>query len=119
MALYGYIKQLYCEEHKVENMYNLVERKCKSCGLTDILNSVRLCQICGEFKYKRVHLAKQKEVKDFLDAHNIKYDSYDRPVDTKCGLERPDFLFDCGTHFVILEVDENQHESYSPECEET
>ena len=33
-----------------------------------------------------------------------------------CGLKtRPDFLWDCDTHFLILEVDENQHLNY--ECD--
>jgi hypothetical protein len=35
-----------------------------------------------------------------------------------CGMERPDFLFDCGTHLVIVEVDENQHSSRACECEQ-
>jgi hypothetical protein len=30
---------------------------------------------------------------------------------------RPDFLFDCGTHFVVLEVDENQHKQIDKNCE--
>ena len=35
-----------------------------------------------------------------------------------CGRERPDFLFDCGTHLVIVEVDENQHSHIPRECEQ-
>ena len=35
-----------------------------------------------------------------------------------CGMERPDFLFDCGTHLVIVEVDENQHSNRPCECEQ-
>jgi hypothetical protein len=29
----------------------------------------------------------------------------------------PDFVFDCGSHIVILEVDEDQHKGYQKECE--
>ena len=36
----------------------------------------------------------------------------------QCGMERPDFLFDCGTHLVIVEVDENQHSGRACECEQ-
>ncbi len=32
---------------------------------------------------------------------------------------RPDFVFRCGTHIVILEVDENQHSNYQCLCEQT
>jgi hypothetical protein len=35
-----------------------------------------------------------------------------------CGRERPDRQIDCGTHFVYVEVDEHQHQSYACECEQ-
>lgn len=35
------------------------------------------------------------------------------------GRERPDFVWDCKTHMVILEVDEYQHSSRNCECEQT
>ncbi len=34
-----------------------------------------------------------------------------------CGLERPDFVFDHGTHVTVLEVDEHRHNSYAEACE--
>ena len=37
----------------------------------------------------------------------------------QCGMERPDFLFDCGMHLVMVEVDENQHFHILRECERT
>lgn len=42
----------------------------------------------------------------------------DRMVDTSCVNRRPDRLYDCGTHFVVTEVDENgnKHSSASSEC---
>lgn len=38
-----------------------------------------------------------------------------------CGRERPDMVFDAGTHFVVNEVDEYQHKfsGYSCDCEQT
>ena len=36
----------------------------------------------------------------------------------ECVRYRPDFVFDAGTHFVVLEVDENQHMSYNCDCEQ-
>ena len=33
--------------------------------------------------------------------------------------ERPDFVWDCKTHYVILEVDEFQHNDRPCECEQT
>ena len=63
---------------------------------------------------------KQNQVKAYLDVNNFKYSSCDKIINTSdCGLERPDFVFDCGTHFIILEVDEHQHKSYLCDCEVT
>lgn len=64
---------------------------------------------------KSFNLSKQIEIKKMLDNKKYKYTIYDKVIDTKCGLERPDFLFDCGTHFVVLEIDENQHRN--KDCE--
>jgi very-short-patch-repair endonuclease len=61
---------------------------------------------------KDMRLRKQKIVKEYLDNNNFRYQLYDQVIDSKCGLERPDFLFDCNTHFVVLEVDEGQHRHY-------
>ena len=32
-------------------------------------------------------------------------------------MRRPDILIDCGTHVIIVEVDENCHKSYESTCE--
>jgi hypothetical protein len=113
IAIYGISKQLHCEEHKKPGEYNLIERDCKSCKLLAILNENELCGFCDPTMIKNTRLAKQKEIKTILDNRKFKYTIYDSVIDSKCGLERPDFLFDCGTYFVVLEVDENQHVKYN------
>lgn len=112
-AIYGSTYQVHCETHKTDDEYNLVERDCKSCGLLMMLNNKDLCGYCDPTMIKSFHLVKQKLVKKLLDKNKLKYKYYDKIVDTACGRERPDFVFDCGTHYVILEVDENQHGSAS------
>ena len=48
------------------------------------------------------------------------YISYDKMIDHGvCGKERPDFIFDCQIHMIVIEVDEHQHEGYICECEQT
>ena len=42
----------------------------------------------------------------------------DKIVDSKCNLKRPDIVIDCGTYFLVIEIDENQHTGYKKECEE-
>ena len=109
MAIYGINKQLHCEKHKEDNELNLIERKCESCGLIGILDKHNKCETCNPRLYKRIRLARQQAVKAFLDANNYNYIIYDKIVNNECSKYRPDFLFDANTHYVIVEVDEDQH----------
>lgn len=112
IAIYGIGKQIHCEDHVVTGEYNLIEKECKSCKLLMILNKDNLCGFCDPTMIKNLKLVKQKEVKALLDTKKYKYTIYDKIIDSKCGLERPDFLFDCDAYFVVLEVDEGQHMRY-------
>lgn len=113
IALYGLNTQIHCEEHKKTGEYNLVEKECKSCKIPMVLNKDNLCGFCDPTMIKNTKLIKQKEIKSLLDAKKYKYIIYDKIIDSKCGLERPDFVFDCGTHYIVLEVDEKQHTKYN------
>lgn len=42
---------------------------------------------------------------------------FDRSIDGGCSRYRPDIFMDCLSHSVIVEVDENQHDSYDCTCE--
>ncbi|MCK9607871.1 MAG: hypothetical protein M0R33_15615 [Methylomonas sp.] len=113
----------HCEQHKIPTEVNLAERVCKSCNISFVLNEQNLCRFCGS-GVKSTHLMKQKEVEDYLKANlpidiQQKWKSTDTTIDHGvCGRERPDFLFDADTHFVIVECDEHQHDSYPCECEQ-
>lgn len=37
---------------------------------------------------------------------------------TTCGKERPDFVIHCGSHVILLEVDEGQHKHYECLCKQ-
>lgn len=109
---------LRCELHKLINDKNVIETPCKNCGLPNFINeSTLLCNDCSDFIIKKVHKAKEHRIKEILDSNNIKYESYDRPIDGGCTKYRPDFVIDYGTFKVIVEVDENQHKSYACDCE--
>ena len=98
------------------NAQNLGIYPCISCGLNDILID-RKCNTCNPQNiHIRQHI-KELRVKNMLDANQIIY-TYDKILeDTSCGRERPDFQIDCGTHYLYVEVDEHQHQSYIQECE--
>ena len=40
----------------------------------------------------------------------------DKVVNRECNLYRPDLPYDCGTHIVIIECDEEQHKGYNWEA---
>jgi len=86
--------------------------------LDDILTN-GVCNTCDPYIIIKVRHAKENRVKDLLTASGIKF-VHDKMLESvSCGRERPDFQIDCGTHFVYVEVDENQHDSYACECEQT
>lgn len=61
-------------------------------------------------------MAKQREIKAFLDVNEVKYIIYDSVIDSTCSKKRPDFVIDANTHMAVIEVDENGHVNYK--CEE-
>ena len=108
---------LRCEIHKKDDDKNIIERRCSSCNLICMLTD-NLCNDCNEYITRKPHKRKETIIKNVLDANNFKYDTYDKIPSEACNKFRPDFVFDRGTHIVILEVDENQHQSYACECEQ-
>jgi hypothetical protein len=109
---------MHCEDHSNENEYNLAERKCKNCDRIDILNKSGICiNFCSLEETDR-HLKKRvKKHEEFINSLldeevNMCVYSKDTVIDSSCSLYRPDRVYHCGTHIVIIEVDENQHKSY-------
>jgi hypothetical protein len=120
IAIFGNVgsSQTHCEEHKEDGEINLIEEECSNCYSLYILNAKKLCPVCDPVGGIKKRLSKQDKVKGYFDTHDHKYTSTDRIIDKGvCIKERPDFLFDCGTHFVIVEVDENQHKDRDAKCE--
>ena len=118
LGTHGITGPEHCEVHALKSDRDLVSRPCKNCGLEYILQN-GLCQACGFWKlHGSLHLFKQREVEKMLVAADQPPEHEDKIINGgECGRERPDFMWDAGTHWVILEVDENQHLSYAEECE--
>jgi hypothetical protein len=107
-----------CEDHKPDDAENLGIDTCQSCGLEDILTNGK-CSTCDPTIIQLRRHAKENRIGDVLTASHITF-VHDRMLEGPvCGRERPDFQIDCGTHFVYVEVDEHQHQSYACECEQT
>ena len=123
-ATHGIKEPLFCEEHALLDHYNLCERKCTNSKCLypdriDILNKEGLCvTFCSLIKQDQMikkYIKKKEVFIGNLLKEEIKQDlsHKDEVIDSSCTKVRPDFVYDCGTHIVIIEVDEHQHKSYS------
>jgi hypothetical protein len=120
-AIYGtnYIPT-HCENHKLDDQQNYVEKECKSCNLTMILNTNDLCEYCDPTKFKTARLAKQNSVLEYLNIKGLHGSSTDKIIDGGvCGKERPDRVYDFADKIIIFECDEHQHRDRACECEQT
>jgi len=137
-------KAIYCDIHKQENMV-IVSPKCNLCKSNSIqlINNKyyclehlpdkktiakfkKLCKYCDNNEHssyvcnecKQHKHKKEYDVVKFLRKNIDTPFIYDKnnPV-SECSKKRPDIFFDLKTHIVIVEVDENQHKSYSDSCE--
>ena len=113
-------KPLRCCTHAKEKpeYRDVVHPMCKSCNLYIIIEPPHLCSYCRPDTPKRLH-TKEMKVVNFLKESIPKEMIYNKVVgrETECGRYRPDILYDCGSHLIIVEVDEYQHESYAENCE--
>jgi hypothetical protein len=108
-----------CEAHKNSNDTNIVEQRCKGCNQLDFINvNKQLCNDCYSFFVLNKGKEKEKRVGEILMANGYQFESKDKIVVDGCSKYRPDYVLDFGLLKVIVEVDENQHKSYTCECEQ-
>jgi hypothetical protein len=113
-ASFGYEekKPLFCRDHKKNDMSDVVHKKCISCKLFIVTKGTK-CQYCNPNARQKT---KEKVIYDYLIENNIKFE-YNKNIGIVYGSYRPDILIDCGTHFVVVECDEEQHKWYGNSCE--
>jgi very-short-patch-repair endonuclease len=111
----GKTNGLYCVRDKLDGMVDVVHKLCTNCNLFHVRTKPFLCSYCDPNKKK----VKSREmiVKSFLE--ECKYEFIHNRSLKVCGNFRPDFLIDCGTHYVVVECDEDQHTQYDQDCENT
>ena len=101
----------YCVDHYPETKkVNTYKKNCKYCM------NCESDYICDDCKSRR-HL-KEYDVVTYLKKNIYKECMTDtnKPVD-ECSKRRPDVYYDCFTHVVIVEIDEDQHRRYDSSCE--
>ena len=107
-----------CFNHKLENDTNVVEAKCKQCGLLDIINeSTLMCNDCSAFTIIKHEKKKEKHIKQLIETKYKLY-SYDKVIDYGCSRYRPDIVIDFVSFFLVLEIDERQHSTLDCQCEQ-
>ena len=111
---------LRCEQHRSNNDTNVAQRACAECKQIDFIKEGNLCNICFTFHMRKHTKVKELMVKVLLEANKIEF-RHDMRPEGGCYQARPDFVIDCGTHIIIIEVDEFQHKhsNYPCECEQT
>lgn len=117
-------------EHKKRKVY------CKECGGSGLCNTP-LCEVRKNKKYDgycmrcyihtfpdkpvvRNYKIKERTVVEYILSVFPKESYtwiYDKTVADGCSSKRPDLLLDLGYMVVIIEIDENQHQSYDTSCE--
>jgi hypothetical protein len=120
IATYGIKEPTHCEDHSMKDEFCLIVSTCTKCERKDeILDLEGLClNFCSLIKLDDNHKKRQKQKENiminYLDEYvklpnNIIRIQDDKTIETFCNSYRPDRLYDCGTHAVIVECDEFQH----------
>jgi hypothetical protein len=125
-------KPTHCSTHKPAGAVDLYSKKCTAEGCVDTRANPRciaaghvMCMRCFVFtfpdhKLGRAARVKERHVADALRA-GLPDDIaagivLDRRVDGGCSRRRPDVRIERGSHSVIVEIDEDQHETYDCTC---
>jgi hypothetical protein len=131
IATYGTTTPLHCEEHAKPDEICLITKKCKGCSRENMLLDkndlcVTFCKPNSIYQQQKREKKKEKLVLNYLDKY-IKIPPEIKIIDNEClainlqdcNRRFPDRAYDCGTHIVIVEVDENQHRGYTKDdnCE--
>jgi hypothetical protein len=101
----------YCNEHIPEKYTIDVKRICKYCDIKE--ESKFICKNCKKIQNKKEwaivrHL--RKEI-------SIQFEYNSSKMLQGCSKKRPDVYFELTKHCVIVEIDENQHNTYGESCE--
>lgn len=109
--------------------------QCKDCGGSQLCKTNMCERIAQNKKYQgycyrcfinifpdselvRNHKTKERAVADYIREQFPQYTILlDRRVPDGCSLRKPDILIDFGEYVLIIEIDENQHQSYDCSCE--
>jgi hypothetical protein len=122
---YGIKFGIYCSEHKLDGMVNVTDKHCKTHLCSTIVHDKYegYCVRCFVNLYPDKPVLRNYKTKEYAVAEYItnKFANFtwiqDKKIQDGCSKKRPDLLLDLGYQILIIEIDENQHNSYENICE--
>ena len=115
-------KPTFCKTHASANMLDTKKKRCVTCLATAAsIHYKPHCSRCYFYLNPESQCTKNFRTKEHTFMQPL-YEQFDGMVLNKvviggCSKRRPDGLLDCGSHSVIIEIDEDQHVGYDPVCE--
>ena len=121
---YGIFEPIHCFNHKTEKELCLVGTTCKLCHReNELCDNENICvSYCrpNEVYKQTIKFSKVKETKTLCYLDKVIQTEHkpidDKIIDTSCVRRKPDRLYDCGSYFLIVEIDENCHKGYYKGC---
>ena len=120
-------KGIYCSKHKKDGMIDVKNPRCKNdwCDTQATKKYEGYCMPCfvnnpenADKPAMRNYKTKELEVVNHIKKHFEDYSwIFDKMIQDGCSKRRPDIFLDVGTHVLIVEIDENKHNSYDCSCE--
>ena len=104
----------YCNTHiPSENYGMIVKRLCRYCDIYNNQDAKFVCKDC-----KKIQNKKEWAIVRYLrTAIDTKFEYNTSKMLQGCSKKRPDIYFELPLHCLIVEIDENQHNSYEDSCE--
>lgn len=104
----------FCNDHLPKDDKHLLYQKriCKYCDIRE--ESDYICKECQR-NGRRKEWSIVRHIKRSIDKIPFLHDS--SSMFEGCSKRRPDIFFELPRHYVIIEIDENQHKSYDDSCE--
>lgn len=118
--IFGYPNDKTSTHCKKSGMVNIKSKKCESCGLFVVTYPPFLCSYCNpnsKHKYSTIEMKTVRYLSECKSDFPLSTFTHNSSTGFVCGDYRPDILYDCGTYFIVVEIDEQQHKHISYNCE--
>jgi hypothetical protein len=118
---------LYCVAHREDGMIDVKNKACKTHLCTTLVSKKYdgYCTRCFVYLFPdrpiaRNYKTKERSTVEFILQHfPLEHYSWivDKQIQDGCSRKRPDLILDLGNLVIIIEIDENQHNTYDCSCE--